>query len=226
MKPRIDATWFDLLKEEFQSDYFQQLRDFLVAKKQTQVVYPPGSLIFNAFDHTPVDTVKVVIIGQDPYHGPNQAHGLCFSVNDGVPFPPSLKNIFKELESDIGMPKPASGNLTKWADQGVLLLNATLTVRAGNAGSHQKKGWEQFTDAAIRKLADSRKNLVFLLWGRFAQNKESLISKQNGHLILKAAHPSPLSAHSGFFGCKHFSKTNSFLESKGLSPIEWRLDAQ
>ncbi len=167
-----------------------------------------------------------MILGQDPYHGPNQAHGLCFSVNDGIRFPPSLKNIFKELNADLGMEEPKSGNLTKWANQGVLLLNATLTVRKSNAGSHQGKGWEQFTDAAIKKLADSRSNLVFLLWGRFAQNKESLINPNNSHLILKAPHPSPFSAHSGFFGCKHFSKTNQFLEEKGMEPIDWNLSTQ
>ncbi len=226
MKPSIESSWLTLLREDFNSSYFSELREFLSHEKQTQTVYPPGSLIFNAFDHTSVDKVKVVILGQDPYHGPNQAHGLCFSVNDGVRFPPSLQNIFKELRSDIGMEMPFSGNLTKWADQGVLLLNATLTVRARNAGSHQGKGWEQFTDAAIEKLANQRKNLVFLLWGRFAQNKESLINSNNGHLILKAPHPSPFSAHSGFFGCKHFSKTNEFLRSHNLDPIDWDLNVQ
>jgi uracil-DNA glycosylase len=202
------------------------LRQFLVQEKRTQTVYPPGSLIFNAFDHTPVESVKAVILGQDPYHGPDQAHGLCFSVNDGVQFPPSLQNIFKELKTDIGMETPQSGNLTKWADQGVLLLNATLTVRASQAGSHQKRGWEQFTDAVIKRLSDNRQSLVFLLWGRYAQNKESLINKENGHLILKSVHPSPLSAHGGFFGCKHFSKTNDFLKSKGIEPIDWNLNTQ
>ncbi|MBI1289107.1 MAG: uracil-DNA glycosylase [Flavobacteriales bacterium] len=226
MKPKIEPSWLKLLQDEFNAEYFSQLRDFLVKEKQTQTVFPPGSLIFNAFDHTPVDKVKAVILGQDPYHGPNQAHGLCFSVNDGVQFPPSLQNIFKELKTDVGMETPRSGNLTKWADQGVLLLNATLTVRAGQAGSHQKRGWEQFTDAAIKKLSDKRENLVFLLWGRYAQNKESLINMENGHLILKSVHPSPLSAHGGFFGCRHFSKTNQFLESKGISPIDWNLNTQ
>lgn len=226
MKPKIDPSWLTLLKEEFESEYFTQLRSFLIEEKKTQTIYPPGSLIFSAFDHTPVEKVKAVIIGQDPYHGPDQAHGLCFSVNDGIRFPPSLQNIFKELNSDIGMATPTSGNLTKWADEGVLLLNATLTVRARNAGSHQNKGWEQFTDAAIQKLSNERKNLVFLLWGRFAQNKETLINKDNGHLILKAPHPSPFSAHSGFFGCKHFSKTNDFLRSKGIEPIDWTLNTQ
>ena len=226
MKPKIDSTWSRLLEGEFNSEYFAQLREFLIQEKRTQTIYPPGSLIFNAFNHTPVNRVKAVILGQDPYHGPNQAHGLCFSVNDGVRFPPSLQNIFKELHSDIGMEAPNSGNLTKWADEGVLLLNATLTVRERNAGSHQKKGWEKFTDAAIKRLSDERKNLVFLLWGRFAQNKEVLINENNDHFILKAPHPSPLSAYSGFFGCKHFSKTNDFLRAKGIEPIDWNLSAQ
>lgn len=226
MKPKIESSWLDLLQDEFNAAYFSQLREFLVQEKRSQTVYPPGSLIFNAFDHTPVESVKAVILGQDPYHGPSQAHGLCFSVNDGVQFPPSLQNIFKELKTDIGMETPQSGNLTKWADQGVLLLNATLTVRASQAGSHQKRGWEKFTDAAIKRLSDNRKNLVFLLWGRYAQNKESLINKENEHLILKSVHPSPLSAHGGFFGCKHFSKTNDFLKSKGIEPIDWNLNTQ
>jgi len=226
VRPTIDASWQKLLAEEFDSAYFFELKRFLQEEKTTQVVYPPGKLIFNAFDHTPVDNVKVVILGQDPYHGPGQAHGLCFSVNDGVAFPPSLQNIFKELEADLGVKPPTLGNLTKWADQGVLLLNATLTVRAGQAGSHQGKGWERFTDAAIQKLSQRRKNLVFILWGRYAQNKESLIDKANGHLILKSAHPSPLSAYAGFFGCRHFSKANDFLASKGLTPIAWNLNTQ
>ncbi|MCB9186615.1 MAG: uracil-DNA glycosylase [Flavobacteriales bacterium] len=226
MKPKIESSWLALLQSEFNTEYFSRLREFLMQEKESQTIYPPGSLIFNAFNHTPVSKVKAVILGQDPYHGPDQAHGLCFSVNDGIQFPPSLQNIFKELQTDIGMETPKSGNLTKWADQGVLLLNATLTVRAKNAGSHQGKGWEQFTDAAIQKLSNERKNLVFLLWGRYAQNKESLINKQNGHLILKAPHPSPLSAYSGFFGCKHFSKANEFLRSKGIEPIDWNLNTQ
>ena len=225
-KPKLDNSWFELLSDEFNADYFKQLKDFLVTERQKHTIYPPGSLIFSAFNQTPVDKVKAVILGQDPYHGPGQAHGLCFSVNEGVRFPPSLQNIFKELKSDIGMETPQSGNLSKWANEGVLLLNATLTVRANNAGSHQNRGWELFTDAAIRKLSSERKNLVFLLWGRFAQKKEAIIDKNNGHLILKAAHPSPLSAYSGFFGCKHFSKTNAFLKSKGIEPIDWNLSAQ
>lgn len=225
-KPSIETSWYELLKDEFESDYFSRLRAFLMEEKKSQTVFPPGSLIFEAFNKTPVSKTKAVIIGQDPYHGPNQAHGLCFSVNDGVRFPPSLKNIFKELQTDIGMEMPFSGNLLKWANQGVLMLNATLTVRARNAGSHQGKGWEQFTDAAIHKLSNERENLVFLLWGRFAQNKELLINKENGHYILKAAHPSPFSAHNGFFGCKHFSKTNAFLGSKGIDPIDWDLNTK
>ena len=226
VKPKIESSWQKLLSTEFESDYFSTLRNFLMEEKKTETVDPPGSLIFNAFDHTPVASVKAVILGQDPYHGPNQAHGLCFSVNDGIIPPPSLKNIFKELKTDIGMNEPASGNLTKWADQGVLLLNATLTVRAQSAGSHQGKGWEQFTDAAIQKLSNERKNLVFLLWGKFAQNKSSLINTENGHLILKAPHPSPFSAYTGFLGCKHFSKTNDFLNKKGIPPIDWNLNTQ
>ncbi|MCF8463202.1 MAG: uracil-DNA glycosylase [Flavobacteriales bacterium] len=226
MKPKIESSWQKLLSAEFDADYFSTLRDFLVAEKKSETIYPPGSLIFCAFDHTPVENVKAVILGQDPYHGPNQAHGLCFSVNDGVVPPPSLKNIFKELKTDIGMDEPVSGNLTKWADQGVLLLNATLTVRSRNAGSHQGKGWEQFTDAAIQKLSNERKSLVFLLWGKFAQNKSSLINTENGHLILNAPHPSPFSAHTGFLGCKHFSKTNDFLKERGIAPIDWNLNTQ
>jgi uracil-DNA glycosylase len=226
MKPKIESAWFELLSDEFESDYFSTLRDFLKEERKTQTVYPAEEHIFNAFELTPVEKVKVVILGQDPYHGPNQAHGLCFSVNDGIKVPPSLRNIFKELNSDIGTKQPVSGNLTKWSDQGVLLLNATLTVRARNAGSHQGKGWEQFTDAAIQKLSNERKNLVFLLWGKYAQNKSSLINSENGHLILKAPHPSPFSAYTGFLGCKHFSKANNFLQEKGVETIDWNLNTQ
>lgn len=222
----IESSWLELLSNEFESEYFSTLRMFLIEEKKTEIVYPPDSLVFNAFDHTPVNHVKVVILGQDPYHGPNQANGLCFSVNDGVKIPPSLRNIYKELRNDIGIEEPLSGNLTKWADQGVLLLNATLTVRARNAGSHQKKGWEQFTDAAIQKLSDKRNNLVFLLWGKYAQNKSSLINPSKGHLILKAPHPSPLSAHTGFLGCGHFSKANNFLNKTGVEAIDWNLNTQ
>lgn len=225
-RPSIEESWLRLLSDEFNSEYFQQLKTFLVGEKKSQTIYPPGSLIFNAFDHTPVSKVKAVILGQDPYHGPGQAHGLCFSVNDGVRIPPSLQNIFKELKTDIGMETPNSGNLTHWADEGVLLLNATLTVRARNAGSHQGKGWEQFTDAAIKKISEEREKLVFVLWGRFAQNKSALINPNNGHLILKSPHPSPFSAHSGFFGCRHFSKTNAYLNENGIAPINWNLNTQ
>ena len=226
VKPIIDQSWLDLLSEEFQSEYFSTLQGFLDVERQSETIYPSEKHMFNAFNHTPVSTVKAVILGQDPYHGPNQAHGLCFSVNDEMKFPPSLRNIFKELSTDIGMNAPKSGNLTNWADQGVLLLNATLTVRKSNAGSHQGKGWERFTDAIIQKLSNSSNNLVFLLWGKFAQNKESLINKENGHLILKAPHPSPFSAHTGFFGSKHFSQTNDFLKSNGLDSIDWNLTEQ
>lgn len=219
---RIEDSWAELLKDDFESEYFGNLKNFLRSEKQTQTVFPPGSQIFSAFDRTPVDKAKVVIIGQDPYHGPGQANGLCFSVAKGVKPPPSLKNMFKELETDVAFQIPEHGDLGSWADQGVLLLNATLTVRARQAGSHQKQGWEQFTDSAIRKLSETRSGLVFLLWGRFAQNKESLIA-DNGHHILKAAHPSPFSAYNGFFGCRHFSKANEFLKSKGESPINWQI---
>ena len=222
----IDQSWFDLLSEEFQSEYFSNLQGFLDVERQSETIYPPEKHMFNAFNHTPVSTVKAVILGQDPYHGPNQAHGLCFSVNDEMKSPPSLRNIFKELSTDIGMDEPKSGNLTNWADQGVLLLNATLTVRKSYPGSHQGKGWERFTDVIIQKLSNSSNNLVFLLWGKFAQNKESLINKENGHLILKAPHPSPFSAHTGFFGSKHFSQTNDFLKSNGLDSIDWNLTKQ
>ena len=195
----------------------------MLAERTQHAVYPPGPSIFEAFNLTPFDKVKVVILGQDPYHGDGQAHGLSFSVPDGIKPPPSLVNIFKELHQDLSIPIPKSGNLTKWAKQGVLLLNATLTVRAKTPGSHQKKGWEQFTDAAIRSLSNEKEGLVFMLWGRFAQEKESLIDHQK-HFILKAAHPSPFSAHNGFFKCRHFSKTNDILKKLGKEPIDWTLD--
>lgn len=226
MKPNIHLSWQRLLSEEFEAEYFSTLQRFLKEERQTQTVYPPENEVFSAFNHTPVDMLKVVILGQDPYHGPDQAHGLCFSVNDGIKTPPSLRNIFKELNADMGMTAPASGNLTKWAKQGVLLLNATLTVRKSKAGSHQKNGWERFTDAAIHKLSIEQKNVVFLLWGKYAQNKGSLINPANNHLILKAPHPSPFSAHTGFLGCKHFSETNAFLQEKGIKPIDWNLNTQ
>lgn len=221
--PQIEESWGIILKDEFESPYFNDLKQFLREEKKSQVIYPPGNLIFNAFNQTPFNRVKVVILGQDPYHGPGQAHGLCFSVPNGIPHPPSLKNIFKEIESDLGIPVPASGDLTGWAKQGVLLVNAILTVRADQPTSHQNKGWEKFTDAVIRNLSDKRKNLIFLLWGNYAQAKENLIDTGK-HYILKAAHPSPLSASRGFFGCGHFSKTNSILEGLGVKEIDWGLE--
>lgn len=220
MNVQIEDSWKQRLAPEFEKDYFVKLTDFVRSEYQTTTIYPPGKLIFNAFDHCPFDKVKVVIIGQDPYHGPGQAHGLCFSVNDGVPFPPSLQNIFKEIQSDLGTPIPATGSLIRWADQGVLLLNATLTVRAHQAGSHQRRGWEEFTDAAIRVLAEQRENLVFILWGAYAQKKGAFIDR-NKHLVLASAHPSPLSAYNGFFGNKHFSRTNEYLSAHGELPVAW-----
>ncbi len=222
INPQIEASWQDILMDEFAASYFASLKEFLIDEKKKFKVYPPGNEIFNAFNHTPFDKVKVVILGQDPYHGRGQAHGLCFSVPRGVEPPPSLVNIFKELNNDLGIPIPDHGNLLKWTDQGVLLLNATLTVRAGQAGSHQGKGWEQFTDAVIRKISENKVGAIFLLWGKYAQAKEILID-HGKHYILKAAHPSPFSAYSGFFGCKHFSKSNELLTSHGLSPIDWQL---
>jgi uracil-DNA glycosylase len=222
INPRIHESWKEQLIDEFSQSYFSALKNFLVEELNSNVVYPPGKKIFAAFDRTPFDKVKVVILGQDPYHGEGQAHGLCFSVPPGIPSPPSLKNIFKELHNDLGLPVPSHGNLEQWADQGVLLLNATLTVRANQAGSHQNKGWESFTDSVISKLSLEKEGLVFILWGRYAQAKENLIDSGKHH-ILKAAHPSPFSAHSGFFGCKHFSKTNEILVDRGLEPINWDL---
>lgn len=220
MNVKIEESWKRQLAVEFEKDYFVRLTQFVRQEYAQGAVFPPGRLIFNAFDLCPFDKVKVVIIGQDPYHGPGQAHGLCFSVNDGVPFPPSLVNIFKEIENDLGIPVPASGNLTRWANQGVLLLNATLTVRAHQAGSHQRQGWEEFTDAAIRTLASEREGLVFILWGAYAQKKGAFIDRSR-HLVLSSAHPSPLSAWHGFFGNKHFSRTNEYLVSQGKEPIVW-----
>ena len=223
MDVKIEESWKQLLKEEFSKPYFEQLTAFLkTEKEQGKKIYPPGSRIFNAFEKTPLSNLKVLILGQDPYHGPGQAHGLCFSVADGVPPPPSLINIYKELNADIGMPVPQTGNLTKWAQQGVLLLNAVLTVRANEAASHAKSGWMDFTDAVIKKISDEKKGIVFLLWGKFAQEKQVLIDATKHH-ILKAAHPSPLSAHSGFFGCKHFSKANQLLARQSLLAIDWKL---
>lgn len=220
MDVRIEQSWKEVLQPEFDKPYFRNLTDFVRQEYSTVQVFPPARLIFNAFDLCPFNKVKVVIIGQDPYHGPGQAHGLCFSVNDGIQFPPSLKNIFKEIESDLGKPVPPSGNLTRWAQQGVLLLNATLTVRAHNAGSHQKQGWETFTDAVIKELATRRTDLVFILWGSYAQKKGAFIDRSR-HLVLQSAHPSPLSAYNGFFGNHHFSLTNQWLTAHGQSPIDW-----
>lgn len=220
MNVQIETSWKEKLADEFEKPYFKELTDFVRQEYKTQVCYPPGNLIFNAFNLCPFDQVKVVIIGQDPYHGPGQAHGLCFSVNDGIPFPPSLQNIFKEIQADLGKEVSATGNLTRWAQQGVLLLNATLTVRAHQAASHQRHGWEEFTDAVIRKLSQERDHLVFILWGAYAQKKGAVIDRER-HLVLTSAHPSPLSAYHGFFGNKHFSLTNAYLEQYGKTPINW-----
>ena len=222
MAVQLEESWNEVLGDEFEKDYMIKLRAFLVQEKQeSKIIYPPDSCIFNAFAHTPFNKVKAVIIGQDPYHGPNQAHGLAFSVQKGIQIPPSLKNIFKELSNDIpGFKIPANGELTKWADEGVLLLNAILTVRAGEACSHQKKGWEQFTNQAIKVLSEKREAIVFLLWGNYAQSKAAFIDDKK-HFILKAPHPSPLAR--GFIGCKHFSMTNEILEKNGKSGIDWNL---
>jgi len=220
MDVKIEKTWKSALEKEFEKDYFLKLTEYVKMEYKQQSVYPEGKLIFNAFDHCPFDKVRVVILGQDPYHEPGQAHGLCFSVQQGVSFPPSLQNIFKEIRSDEGFEPRKDGNLERWANQGVLLLNATLTVRAHQAGSHQNKGWETFTDAAIHKLAEKRTGLVFLLWGSYAQKKGAFIDAKK-HLVLKSVHPSPLSAHRGFFGNHHFSQTNEYLMNQGLTPIDW-----
>lgn len=217
---KIEQSWKALLQEEFDKPYFVELTDFVRAEYKSYRIYPPGSQIFNAFNLCPFDKVKVVIIGQDPYHGPGQAHGLCFSVNDGVPFPPSLRNIFKEVNADTGAPIPQSGNLTRWATQGVLLLNATLTVREHSAGSHQRRGWETFTDAVIRIISEQKSKVVFILWGAYAQSKASLIDSSR-HLVLRSVHPSPLSAHAGFFGNHHFSLANDYLVRNGFTSIDW-----
>jgi len=222
VNPQIEASWKEVLKEEFDKQYFKELKEFLLDEKSKYTVYPPGGLIFNAFNLTSFDNTRVVLLGQDPYHGPGQAHGLCFSVPPGIAAPPSLVNIFKEVERDLGVPVPLNGCLEKWARQGVLLLNATLTVRANQPASHQRKGWEDFTNAVIGKLSEKRVGLIFLLWGKFAQEKEALIDK-NRHYILKAAHPSPYSAYNGFFGCRHFSKTNELLKKHGMEEIDWRV---
>ena len=222
MNVKINESWKKVLNSEFESDYFFQLKNFLIEEKKHHIIYPPGSQIFAAFDLTPFDEVKVVILGQDPYHGVGQAHGLCFSVQNGVKPPPSLQNIYKEMENDLGINISESGNLEKWTKQGVLLLNATLTVRANFAGSHQNKGWEIFTDNVIKALSEQKEGLIFILWGNYAQAKELLINTKK-HYILKAAHPSPFSVYRGFFGCKHFSKTNGFLSQMGKTEIDWSL---
>ena len=221
MQVKIEESWREVLQPQFDSVYFEMLTTFVRRAYQTTTVYPPGSKIFEAFNRTPFDKVKVVILGQDPYHGPNQAHGLCFSVQDGIQPPPSLINIYKELQKEYGVPvNMTNGNLTRWADQGVLLLNATLTVEAGKAGSHQSKGWETFTDAAIKALSDRREGLVFMLWGSYAQQKGRVIDRRK-HLVLESSHPSPLSVYRGFDGCGHFKKANQYLQSRGQEPIDW-----
>jgi len=218
---RLEATWKKRLEEEFLKAYMTQLREFLLQRKRSgAVIYPPGCEIFNALNSTPFEDVQVVILGQDPYHGPGQAHGLCFSVQDEVAIPPSLVNIYKELEMDLGVSRPASGNLQNWAEQGVLLLNAVLTVERGQAGSHQGKGWEQFTDRVVSELNSGRDGLVFMLWGGYAKKKGAVIDREK-HLVLNAPHPSPLSAHRGFLGCRHFSQANQWLEQHSKSPIKW-----
>ena len=221
MDVKIEQSWKDVLESEFSKEYFTRLTQFVKEEYNGDTpIYPPARLIFNAFNHCPFDKVKVVILGQDPYHGAGQANGLCFSVNKGIPFPPSLLNIFKEIQSDLGTPSPQDGDLTRWSDQGVLLLNATLTVRASQAGSHQRHGWEEFTDAAIRELASRRNGIVFILWGSYAQKKGAFIDRSR-HLVLTSPHPSPLSAYQGFFGNHHFSTANSYLKKQGLSEINW-----
>lgn len=220
MDVKMEPSWKTRLAGEFEKDYFVKLTDFVRQEYRQATVYPSGPNIFNAFAHCPFDRVKVVIIGQDPYHEPGQAHGLCFSVQDGTPFPPSLQNIFKEITDDLGRPRPTSGDLTRWADQGVLLLNATLTVRAHRAGSHQGHGWETFTDAAIRCLNAERQHLIYMLWGAYAQKKGASIDTSR-NLVLTSPHPSPLSAHRGFFGNRHFSRANDYLVALGESPIDW-----
>ncbi|MBR2370066.1 MAG: uracil-DNA glycosylase [Paludibacteraceae bacterium] len=220
MEVKIEKSWKEVLQTEFNKPYFENLVGFVKQEYASHTIFPPAGQIFNAFNTCPFNNVKVVILGQDPYHGPRQAHGLCFSVNDGIQFPPSLQNIFKEINSDLGIPMPKSGNLTRWAEQGVLLLNATLTVRASQAGSHQGRGWEEFTDAVIKIISEKAENVVFILWGSYAIKKKALIDASK-HCILTAPHPSPLSSYRGFFGCKHFSQTNTYLTSKGKIPIEW-----
>jgi len=223
MEIKIEKAWKKALKEEFKKPYFEELAEFVRNEYLCEIVYPPTKFIFNAFSLCPFDDVKVVILGQDPYHGKGQAHGLCFSVPDKVTLPPSLKNIYKEIKEDIGGDFPKNGNLENWARQGILLLNATLTVRANTAGSHQNKGWEEFTDEIIKKISDEKENVVFLLWGNYAKAKKDLIDSDK-HLILESAHPSPFSAYNGFFGCKHFSKANKYLGKHGKEEIKWLSD--
>jgi len=220
MDVKIEQSWKTRLQNEFEKEYFINLTNFVKKEYNSFTVYPPGQLIFNAFDKCPFENVKVVILGQDPYHGPGQAHGLCFSVREGVAFPPSLINIFKEIHNDLGISKPDSGDLERWAEQGVLLLNATLTVRAAQAGSHQNKGWEQFTDEVVQLVSKEKNNIVFILWGSYAQRKGETIDRTK-HLVLESPHPSPLSASRGFFGNKHFSKANAYLVEHGMKPVEW-----
>jgi len=220
MEVKIESSWKEVLKDEFDKDYFRRLTDFVKNEYSSNTVYPPAGLIFNAFNLCPFSNLRVVIIGQDPYHGPGQAHGLCFSVKNGVEYPPSLINIFKEIELDLGFPRPLSGDLTRWAGQGVLLLNAILTVRAHQAGSHQKKGWEEFTDSVISIINRQKSNVVFLLWGAYAQKKGENIDRTK-HLVLESVHPSPLSASRGFFGNHHFSRCNTYLNEKGLAIVDW-----
>ena len=223
MNVKIEASWKKVLEDEFKKPYFKQITEHIkTEKEQGKIIYPPGPLIFNAFEQTPFDNVKVVLLGQDPYHGPKQAMGLSFSVPDGVTKPPSLINIFKELHDDTGTPIPKTGNLTKWAQQGVMLLNASLTVRAGEPNSHSKIGWHQFTNTVIEKVSEEKEGVVFLLWGKFAQDKTELINTKKHH-VLKAAHPSPFAADKGFFGCQHFSKTNTWLVKEGIDPINWAI---
>jgi uracil-DNA glycosylase len=222
INPEIEESWKAILYNEFQKPYFFELKKFLQEEKQQYKIYPPGNLIFNAFNQIPFNKVKVVLLGQDPYHGPGQAHGLCFSVPVNIPMPPSLINIFKEIRDDLGIPMPSHGNLESWAKQGVLLINATLTVRANQPLSHHKKGWETFTDSVIQSISEQKKGVVFLLWGNNAKAKEQLIDASK-HFILKAAHPSPFSAANGFFGCKHFSKTNEILKEQSIEPIDWSI---
>jgi uracil-DNA glycosylase len=220
MEVKIEKSWKDKLSSEFEQDYFHQLTRFVKSEVQNKTIYPPAKEIFKAFDACPFDEVKVVILGQDPYHGPGQANGLCFSVHPGVPMPPSLVNIFKERKADLGKSMPPNGDLTAWAKQGVLLLNATLTVASKSPGSHQKKGWEEFTDATIQKLSEEKENLVFILWGAYAQKKGAVIDRSK-HFIIESPHPSPFAAHRGFFGSKPFSRCNEFLVSKSKEPINW-----